>query len=220
MNRIIVAVFIAVLISLLSCQKNDGPDGEEVYDTIRPLSYFPAYPGSWWAYNTGDTLKTKADYQLYTYISECGDFTNTRTLVLPQFHSNKIYGSRYIYEYLLSNPLLNCYYPLPFIQILSDTLGQVFIKGEPDFYQQTLGKTIVKDTTLTINGRQYENVIITIEFDRGCSEGSDYTSEQCATMREYYAKGIGLIKREKGRNLIFEEWTTEYELIDFFINKN
>lgn len=220
MYRIIIAILISVLISLISCEEDNVPGPDENYDTIFPKEYLPAYPGSWWAYHTGDTLKTKSDYQLFTYRSECGDINDTKSLILPQFHSNDIYGSRYINEYLLSNPLLHCAYPLPFVQVLSDTLGKVFIKGEPDFYHQLLGKTIRKDTSVVINGRTYDDVLVTIEFDRACSESSEYTPELCATMRDYYAKGIGLIKREKGRNINYVEWHTEYELIDYKINKN
>lgn len=220
MYRIIIAILFPVLISLFSCEKENGPDPEENYDTIFPREYFPVYPGSWWVYHTGDTLKTKSEYQLFTYRSECGDLTDTRSLVLPQFQFNNIFGARYINEYLLSNPFLQCAYPLPFIQILSDTLGKVFIKGEPEFYHQLLGKTIKKDTSITVNGRRYDDVLVTVEFDRACSDNSEYTPELCATMREYYAKGVGLIKREKGRNINYAEWYTEYELVDYKINKN
>lgn len=205
---------------MISCEKNGTTDEEPILDTIPPGEYFPVYPGSWWVYQKGDTLKTADDYQEFTYISDCDDLRNTRSLALPLFLDNNIYGSRYVNRYMLSNPFLDCRYPLPFIPVLSDTLGQVFVKGVPDLYHHLLGKTIAKDTSIKINGVVYEDVIITIEYDRACSESSGYTPVQCATMKEYFARGIGLIKREKGRNIVYTEWETEYEIRDFHINKN
>ena len=58
--------FIVILTTCLSCEH--GPDyliiEKEVYDTIRPSEYFPAYPGSWWIYNNEEIIRWKMNFLL------------------------------------------------------------------------------------------------------------------------------------------------------------
>jgi len=88
MYRIIIAILFTVVINLFSCEKENGPGPADNFDTKFPREYLPAYPGSWWVYQTGDTLRTKEDYQLFTYRSECGDITDTK-YELVDFKINK-----------------------------------------------------------------------------------------------------------------------------------
>ena len=62
-------------------------------------------------------------------------------------------------------------------------------------------------------------MIITIQFDYACVSGSGGSPEDCATLREYYAKDIGLIKRETRNYPIDTDFVKDIELIKYKIIK-
>jgi hypothetical protein len=81
-----------------------------------------------------------------------------------------------------------------------------------------MGKTINADTTIYIGTTKYENVIMIIQYDYGCVS-SFGSPEHCANTREYYAKNVGLIKRERRNSIIDTDFVKEIELIDYEIKK-
>ena len=63
-------ILLLFVVFLYSCDKSDVMNDGTVtlnYDTIRPLSYLPVYPGSYWIYDDGDSVFTESEYKLYSY---------------------------------------------------------------------------------------------------------------------------------------------------------
>lgn len=217
---------ISFLIGLMSCVKDNPtkPDTNIVYDTIKPLDYFPAFPGSYWVYDSNDTLKVAEDYELYVFNS--AGYTaepDYDTLVLPKLRSNRIYNSgdscAFVNGYSISKGENSETRDPSFKSILSETEGSTFTIGGRWQYHQIMGKTIKTDTSIMIGDTKYDKVLITIEFDVACNEQGGYPVDSCAYKREYYAKGIGLIKRESGGYIPNENWITDFELKEYDIKK-
>jgi len=215
-----------VLIGMIACNKSNPPQPQTVnivtYDTIKPSSYFPAYPGSYWVYDNDDTLKVEK-YEKYVFNSAgytaLPDFD---TLILPKLILNGIYNQNdvfaYVNGYSLSKSNNSDYRDPSFKYFLSLTEGSEFAIGGAFQGHQIKGKTIKVDTSIYIGTTHYENVIMVIQFDYACIVGIGGTPEGCATLREYYAKDVGLIKRET-RNQLDGEFVKDIELVKYVINK-
>jgi hypothetical protein len=217
---------LTILFGLTSCERSneDKPEDTVIHDTIKPLEYFPTYPGSYWIYDNNDTLIVTAQYEKYIYNSAGFDATpNIDTLVLPKLKLNGIYNPNdtfaYVKGYSISKAINSDYRDPAFKFILSEAESATFIIGGRWQYHQIIGKTIKVDTTITIDDVRYDSVLITIELDIACNEQGLYPIDSCAYKREYYAKGIGLIKRESGGYIPNENWTTDFELIKYKIEK-
>ncbi len=192
-----------------------------IYDTIKPLEYFPAFPGSYWVYNDHDTLKVADQYEMYIFNSASYALeADYDTLILPKLLSNNIFNSAdsftYVNEYKITKSHNSNYKDPIFKGLLSLTEGAEFTIGAAVFNHQIIGKTIKVDTAINIGTTRYENVIVTIQFDKAALLGG--TPEHCASVREYYAKGIGLIKREKRNYPIETEFVKSVELVEYKIN--
>lgn len=207
-----------VLIGMISCEKDNN-----VYDTIEPLEYFPAFPGSFWIYDNNDTLKVEK-YEEYTFNS--AGYTATpvyETLILPKLILNGIYNRNdsigYVREYSISKSSDSNYRDPAFKGLLSLTENTEFEIGGATHGHKLTGKTIKADTTIFIGAKKYENVIMTIHFDYACISGTGGSPEDCATLREYYAKDVGLIKRERRNYPMETEFNKVIELVKYEINK-
>ena len=149
--RLLFVGFVSSLLLFTACSKdnvivggNNFPD--QVYDTVAPQPYYPAYPGSYWLYN----LTTKSDsdtafvhssfsvtvepeYTLHAYIKNKPDFSDPTKKVLSDsvfvpfvYNSNDFTGKPiYGYSYLQDIPIPedNRQVLWPF---LSDKLGATF----------------------------------------------------------------------------------------------
>ena len=207
-----------ILIGVFSCRK----DIVKNYETVVPLDYFPAYPGSYWVYDNNDTLKVLDYYQPYIFNSSSySSSPNYDTLMLPKLILNGIYnkGEKYAFvkEYSISKPHNSNYKIPPFITFLTLTENGKFSISEYYQGEHIVGKTIKKDTSVLIGNTMYNNVIITIHYNEACS--GYYSQEECASVREYYAKGVGLIKRESKNPVLDTVYTKTFEIVDFYINK-
>lgn len=190
------------------------PAWHAVYDTIKPFDYFPAFPGSYWVYNNGDTLRVEDNYKLCIYNDAYYLYPpNFDTVYLPKFLPNSIYGDVFIKGYLITNH--GGYKDPPFRFILSETVGASFYVASL-VSSKVEGMTIKKDTSIIVNGITYNNVIITIQYDTHFS--MYYPPMECAGVKEYYAKGIGLIRREV-RSFPFDSiFSVDCELVDYNIS--
>ena len=214
---------LAVFIGLLSCEK-DKPENVIIYDTIMPLEYFPAFPGSYWIYDNGDTLIVTGQYEKYVFNSAgYSAEPDYDTLMLPKLILNGIFNSpdtfAYVKEYSISKPRQGDYRDPAFKSILSLKEGAEFTIGGAVQGHKITGKTIKADTTIFIGSKEYNNVIMTIHFDYACVSGTGGTPEDCATIREYYARNVGLIKREKRNYPVETDFVKEIELIKYDIKK-
>ncbi len=223
-NTIFLLVIITGLISREKSKVTDFSDlCTEVFDTIRPLEYFPAFPGSYWVYDNGDTLKVAGQHEKYIFNS--AGYTavpDYDTLVLPKLILNGIYNLRdsfaYVNEYSISKASLSSYRDPAFKQILSLNEGDALLIGGDVQGHQITGRVIQADTSIAIDGKAYERVIVTIHFGRMCTMngGSEY---ECAFKREYYAKGVGLILRESRNYPVDTVFIKEIALSFFEINQ-
>ena len=215
-----------ILIGLVSCKddKEIKPENNVIYDTVKPLEYFPAFPSSYWIYDNNETLKVADKYEKYIFNS--ADYTsepNYDTLILPKLILNGIFNPpdtyAYVQKYSISKSKESNYRDPAFKEILSLIEGSEFTIGAAIQGHKFTGKTIKVDTSIIIGTKQYENVIITIQFDYACVSGTGGTPEDCATIREYYAKNVGLIKREKRNYPIETDFVKEFELVEYEIKK-
>jgi hypothetical protein len=90
-----------------SCSKKEIQDVEEKeeteqtdeiiipgYDTIFPSEFFPAYPGSWWEYDNGETIKIDSGYHLRNIMTpDCAGSWDTLTVYLPRMNNTRIFQS-------------------------------------------------------------------------------------------------------------------------------
>ncbi len=104
-------------------------------------------------------------------------------------------------------------------ELLSLTEGSEFTIGGAIQGHKITCKTIKVDTTINMGPTEYKNVIMTIQFDYPCVSGTGGSPEDCTTLREYYAKDIGLIKREKRNYLMDTDFVKDIELMKCEIKK-
>lgn len=215
-----------VLIGLISCKKdNEAKPKESVdYEVIKPLGYFPAFPGSYWIYDSNDTLKVADQYEMYIFNS--AGYTaqpDNDTLVLPKLILNGIFNPTetfaYVNGYSISKSNGSNYRDPAFKALLSLTEGSEFTIGGAIQGHKITGKTIKVDTTIYIGTTEYKNVIMTIKFDNACVSGTGGSPEDCATLREYYAKDVGLIKRETRNYPMDTDFVKDIELVKYEIKK-
>lgn len=217
---------IIFLTGLISCDKDTetNPSNSVVYDTIQPLNYFPAYPGSYWVYDNNDTLKVAGQYE--KYIFNAAGYTaepDYDTLILPKLILNGVFNLTDTYAYVnghsISKASESNYRDPAFKELLSLTEGSEFIIGGAVQNHKITGKTIKVDTVITIGAIEYNDVVMTIQFDEACVSGTGGSPEDCATLREYYAKDIGLIKREMSNHSTESGFIKDFELISWEIKK-
>lgn len=215
--------FLLLLVGLLSCEnKEENQPNIEKYDTIKPLAYFPALPGSYWIYDNNDTLKVADHYEKYIFNAASYDAVpDYDTLVLPKLILNGIFNSpdtfAYVREYSLSKSNGSGYRDPAFKEMLSLNQGEKLIIGGAFQDHCIVGRVVKTDTTMMINGVIYNNVIVTIHYDESCTMHG-LSENECAWEREYFARDIGLIKRETKAypDTIFKK---DIELIGFEIKR-
>ncbi len=196
-------------------------NGQQVtaFDTIAPLCYFPAYPGSYWVYSSGDTMKVDPDYQMHIFdVAEWpAPDPVWDTLALPMLIQNGIltagYEEIFVNGYTMTGMPRISYRDPHFMKFLSETEYLIFPITEFAQGSQILGKTITKDSTVAVGSQSFDSVLVVIQFNYMCG-GSQ---ESCANQRDYFAKGVGLIKRENRQNAN-TPWITELELNSYYIN--
>lgn len=216
-NIIIFTAFIAIS-ALFSCEKNDK--APVVATTVQPLPYFPAFPGSYWIYDNGDTMKVDGYFD-YTFNS--ASYTAEpvyKTFKLPKLVLNGIFNDNdtyaYVNEYSISKANESNYKDPAFKELLSLTENTEFTIGGASQGHRITGKTVKTDTTITVANVQYNDVIVTIQYDEACITYGNGTPESCADIREYYSKNVGLIKREK-RDNISDVFVDDINLVEYYV---
>ncbi len=232
--------FIALILSFIllsSCDKegcSNCPTGNS--DTIKPLSYFPAYPGSYWKYRLiqnqydpnspnydlvkSDTsykeITTSPDYQLHGYltrenydysISPYQPVSNPDSQYVPFYDNIPIYGYHKI-DYLDKPP----FGPISFARypFLSEEIGFTFKNGWYDGRFGYLGpyyEILSKDVNPTGDS------IITVFGDYKLGPIEMIGGEEW----KWYQKDVGLISHYIFSNLIGDT-IKKMDLIDYFIN--
>jgi hypothetical protein len=183
-NTVLSLVFLIALLG--SCKKDThtpAPTPTPVPDTIKPLSYYPVFPGSWWRYLQNDTGIVLSKVSL-TYLSNSYKISTgpgpmqSPICMVPYLDGQPIY--RYQTPTFIPPPFGGYYQLWPF---LSETVGVTFeaywtdprTNGSSEQIT-VISKTLVgSDSILTLQGRIYN---------------SPYSSHKLFFR---YQKGVGLI---------------------------
>jgi hypothetical protein len=215
MKRIIKMLLLIILFT--ACKKNITEVEKplpQTYDTIKPMAYYPAYPGSWWKYMVNgaqiNTDTVGAKYQMHFYKNN--QFTYDSAGNVVDSYSDTVYvpflNGRPIYGYMriehIRPPFGDFYTQWP---ILSETVGFSFERYWSDKrYGDFSEKVRVankffdgQDSVLVLEGRWV------------------YGPEINKKSYQKYAKGIGLIY-EVIVDTTSQDTLFEKKLIDFRIN--
>jgi len=131
----------------------------KIYDTIKPKSYYPAYPGSWWqgVYNNGSVATTSVEpsYMLhsYTYRASGGQCSSSVKVYAPVVEGRAVYGYN-IYNHKDCHSL----FPYPFDWIFKENpkVGDEWQQINSTLSSQL--SRITNDTVMTVQGKTYSDV--------------------------------------------------------------
>ena len=213
MNKILCLIFF-IFILTISCKKKttqQEPEKPEVQkiDTLKPSSYLPVFPGSYWKYINpkGDTIiyTTSAKYEKDTYTDVNGALTTTVSAYVPKYNGVFIWQG-----YCHTGPIYN--YGMKVTNSLIPIVPEAFDIEEWTIYQvghdRHFCRTLKIDTTIEISGKSYFPTVVIGTY------GSYSNGGDVLYIKEYYTKDIGLIKHE---DLI--DPNSEFHLINYHINK-
>ena len=204
MNRIVFLYILSMLFS--ACVKE--PDSPPV-ETLYPLPYLPDYPGSWWKYLNadGDTIlhTTASEYIEHYYMSEKLNGCYTDPVRVPYWNGDPVYGYS---TPAITHPQHPGEEGLSQVGYLSENTDDHFLVFS---YKGVQFREVgITDTSIIINGNNYTNVIRVNEY----SESSFYNHPLTLDYITYYAKDIGLIRKDN-----LKDSTIELQLVDYRINR-
>jgi len=211
MKRILLPLICLLVIG--SCKKDEINNvliPPKTYPTRYPGAYLPTYPGSYWVYNTGDTVKTGAKYVTAEIYREYRNFgTGAVTCNAIETAIFPVYRGAYVKDYTLYglNSKGVCYNN----PLLSEELGKMITLYASKYYRTEL---IVKskDVQITLpNGKVYDSVIVMNELNYGGPE---------LDVEHYYAKHIGFIGKQTIENYFTQDTVPVWDkyLVDYYIN--
>lgn len=195
------------------------------YDTIFPGPYFPIWPGSYWIYDSSDTIECFEDYKLlglghlYTGLSQTHGPHNQPAYPIDSVYVPSIKSAHYepmdFYHYsiALGDELMR------FIPIVDEEEDFYFRHPvRDDRYDDYYTSAVIKvDTSLQIGSRLYENVIIAEHYYLPNMVG-DFRTETWRKM--YFASDIGLVKCEAKVYVPGSDYEiVTINLTDYYINK-
>ncbi len=195
MKYLKVFVFAFILCNLMSCTKEDDKIEMEVEentgctDPQSPGEYFPAYPTSWWNYyDNNDEL---VEFKISSEYQECEGACR------PVFENidKCIQGDAFIQPFYAglgtSSTMRSRIYSTTLDSVLICPISFSTFKEQDSFLDlndvRYLRKAITMDTSIVVNDKTYENVLVMYEYDRFKTSHQYY---------DYFAKNIGLIKRD------------------------
>ncbi len=203
MNKGLIVIMWVLLISLTGCKK----DTETVY--VLPKDYLPAYPQSFWDYSNGQRVLVASTYQSHSYQDKINSPAYTATKYVP------VIDGRYLYEYSIYQN--STAYPLK--ELLSESSGASWVINELNnekVYRAVISQSDAIDITLLQSSgtkdTTFSDVITVVEYLE--SLGQDAWS-----LREYYAKGVGLIRVDVSNPYEGEAFVIQKELVNYSINK-
>ncbi len=173
-------IFLGFILVFASCKKDN------IIPIIKPQPYLPAFPGSYWTYSNGDRTVVQDDYVVHSYQPDINSPAYTAEKRVPKIDDKFLYG------YEITQNSTN--HPLK--KLLEETVGSAWevnnINGD-EIMRQTIQvldtvrleftpKEHAKDST-------YRNVVVVVEFIKRLGNAN-------WNIKEYYAKGVGLIKSE------------------------
>jgi hypothetical protein len=211
------------LLALTACKKEKDLSPARVeqipqpkYDTVRPNSdYFPAFPGSWWKYETASgnsfTDFTKPTFEKDWYhwqsFAPGGQMViYSDTAYVPIFVSAMSigpYATRGIWGNMERKGTQG---GTRLYNIINETMeiGNEWLV-EYFTHSWTYGRILVKDTSIVVKKKTFLNVIMVGYY------GSNGSLKTPLYSWAYYARNIGLVKLETAKDTTW--------LVDYYINK-
>lgn len=190
MSLLKVLILIMFLYNLSSCTKENSQIADNKCTNPQlPGDYFPAYPKSWWNYYDSNNelveFKISTDYQecegkcrpVFTNINKC---IQGNSLIQRNYMGQGCYGAfeSPIYSTIIGSVLI-C--PISFATFKQN---DSFLQMDEIWFRR---KATTIDTSITINGMTYTNVLIIYEYS---------TFDSLHRYYDYFAENIGLIKRD------------------------
>lgn len=169
---------ILLFLVIFSCRK---PEEEEplpeplVYDTLYPLSYLPAYPGSYWKYTdiSGElsAIYTGPDYVKASYQASDSSYV-------------PIYDGKPLWGYSVPTNYSSVPQALLSVNVNVNDWQLYYNSGVT-----TSRRVIARDTTISIGGQDYFPTIVTEDY-------YVYGSFLHPLNRRYYTKEVGMIRED------------------------
>lgn len=192
------------LLLLLSCSHEAGLERKR----IAPDAWFPAYPGSYWDYDTTlwNISDEYSDFHQYSlpYYKQAGYYVFRSSLMHSVYAGHGRAGENISYIIppggssicSISFVLFELSFPNG---MATDTADIAFRRG-----------IVAQDTTIVVSGKAYTEVKVVKEWNVIDTNHLYY---------DYFARDIGLVKREQALGGDPAQIVTVLELHSFFINK-
>jgi len=208
-----ILILLAILL-MTACRKDDVVIDPSIvnpattYDTIKPKSYLPYFPGSWWKYQLNDTaeitISTSSTYILHSYLDYINyDLLNTDSVYVPFYNSEPVYGYDKI-EYI-APPFGGSYKKWP---ILSEVVGFSFNRDWTDPRWGDFNEKVQVSEKI-FNG---QDSVIILKGHWVYGPKISWKSYQ------EYTKGVGLTK-EFIVDTLTNDTVLKKILIDYYINQ-
>ena len=231
--RILCSMFIVFLL-IFSCSKKEIQDIEETeeseereeiiipsYDTIFPSEYLPAYPGSWWKYDNGETIKIDSVYHLRSiYTPDCAGGRDTLTVYLPRMNNTRMFESsdslisvydnqifgRSVPACFNYEPSYKNYYP---VFRPNDNAGWDLSVRHAGYYDAGISYLT---ENYSINDTSYDSINYALEYVYGGGGVQNWT------VKRVFAKHIGLIHYVERKYIGSNDTIVNIKLLDYYIN--
>ena len=182
---------------------------EEEFEILYPKEYFPAYPASYWTYSNGQTIKVDPGFHLHSYEDSIDSNHKTDEIYVPRI------DGQYVYEYGITQNSTRA--PLKILLSESNTSSAWIVdywNGKPVYRKiLAINNTVhILDTIYNID-TTFTNVISVIEYSEELSDTNWFS-------KEYYAKYVGLIRKEINNYQDTLNPIISYDIVDYFINHN
>lgn len=191
MSYLKIGILVMFLYNISSCTSDDNQivGDAACLSPELPGDYFPAFPKSWWSYyNMNNEL---VEFNISTNYEICEEkcrpiFSNLNKCIQGSSFIHRFYAGlgtsatveSPIYSTAIDSVLV-C--PVSFSTFKEET-AFIHLKEVP--YRRITTKL---DTSLTVNGTTYNNVLVMFEYNKFDSLHRYY---------DYFAKDIGLVKRD------------------------
>jgi hypothetical protein len=197
------AFFVGILACMYSCNVDEEPE------YVFPGDYFPAYPGSYWDYTNGSRVIVEKNYSLHSYQPDISSAQKTAEKYVPEING------KFLYKYSITQSSTK--YPLK--KLLDETSKEKWLVNEINnvkIYRQvveTIDSMYINFPPFTQNNdsTKFKNVLVVVEF-------MDSLKADRWNVKEFYAKNVGLIRRELDNPLDGKAAIVEKEIQAYFID--
>ena len=175
----------------MGCKEKQNNTEHSCVDKQLPGDYFPAFPKSWWNYH--DLNNNLIKYQISSDYQEFDGKCYPVLENVTYYQGDKAYvqGNNLLYRYYCGQGAI-CRFSSLIYSLAVDSIITCSISFSTLNWSHVLPPNIRRvttkiDTTITVSSRIYQNVIIVKEYD---------ILNMSQWYLDYFAKNIGLIKRD------------------------